>query len=340
MAVPAAVLAAKAALLAGTDERGRTAAASILAAVLLPFLLVVAVILCLLSGTAAHNRSTVELAFQGGFLSSRLPADYRGYIRQMRGSFSDLDRVFEGMREYPGGGDVDGYRIKAIFYALFFGADQPGMGKEDYRGFADCFVSYEEREDEEGNVYTEVVPLSSLDTIYSNLEILLGRAVTEENRINAQRIYQIAIQGAGSQPDRGDSLPPGTGLGEGSFSDLMAEATKYIGYPYLMGGSSPGTGFDCSGFICWVYTKSGVYSLPRTTAQGIYNQCATISREEAKPGDLIFFTRTYATSNPVSHVGIYVGNGKMLHCGSPIGYADFNSSYWKAHYYGMGRLLQ
>ena len=97
-------------------------------------------------------------------------------------------------------------------------------------------------EDEEGNVYTEVVPLSSLDTIYSNLEILLGRAVTEENRINAQRIYQIAIQGAGSQPDRGDSLPPGTGLGEGSFSDLMAEATKYIGYPYLMGGSSPGTG--------------------------------------------------------------------------------------------------
>lgn len=340
MAVPAAVLAAKAALLAGTDQRGRTAAASILAAVLLPFLLVAAVILCLLSGTAAHNRSAVELVFHGGFLSSRLPAAYRGYIQQMRESFTDLDRVFEEMREYQGGGEVDGYRIKAVFYALFFGVEQPGMGLEDYRDFADCFVSYEEREDEEGNVYTAVVPVSFLDTVYGNLEVLLGRAVTGENRTNAQRIYQIAIQGADSRPDRGDSLPPGTALGDGSFSDLMAEATKYIGYPYIMGGSSPGTGFDCSGFICWVYTKSGVYSLPRTTAQGIYNQCVRIRPEEAKPGDLIFFTRTYATSNPVSHVGIYVGNGKMLHCGSPIGYADLHSSYWQAHYYGMGRLLQ
>ena len=139
MAVPAAVLAAKAALLAGTDERGRTAAASILAAVLLPFLLVVAVILCLLSGTATHNRSAVELAFQGGFLSSRLPADYRGYIRQMRGSFSDLDRVFEGMREYPGGGDVDGYRIKAIFYALFFWCGSAGNGERGLPGFCRLF---------------------------------------------------------------------------------------------------------------------------------------------------------------------------------------------------------
>lgn len=122
------------------------------------------------------------------------------------------------------------------------------------------------------------------------------------------------------------------------FNKLMTEATKYIGMPYVWGGSSPSTSFDCSGYICWVYTKSGVYNLSRTTAQGIFNQCAKLSREEAKAGDLIFFTRTYETKNAVTHIGIYLDDGKMLHCGSPIGYADIDSSYWKSHLYAFGRL--
>ena len=122
------------------------------------------------------------------------------------------------------------------------------------------------------------------------------------------------------------------------FNRLMNEATKYIGYPYTWGGSSPSTSFDCSGYICWVYTKSGVYNLPRTTAQGIFNQCEPLSREEAKAGDLVFFTKTYETKNKVTHIGIYLDNGKMLHCGSPIGYADIDSSYWKSHFYAFGRL--
>lgn len=92
--------------------------------------------------------------------------------------------------------------------------------------------------------------------------------------------------------------------------------TRYIGYPYVWGGSSPDTSFDCSGYICWVYTRSGVYHLSRTTAQGIYDQCAIVSREEARPGDLVFFTGTYASAGAVSHVGIYVGGSRMLHCGS------------------------
>ena len=96
--------------------------------------------------------------------------------------------------------------------------------------------------------------------------------------------------------------------------------------------------FDCSGFVCWVYTASGVRNLPRTTAQGIYNQCAIISPSEAKPGDIIFFTGTYDSPGPVSHVGIYVGDGMMLHCGSPIQYANINSSYWQTHFYAFGRL--
>ena len=123
-----------------------------------------------------------------------------------------------------------------------------------------------------------------------------------------------------------------------SFSALMAEATRYIGYPYVWGGSSPDTSFDCSGYICWVYTRSGVYHLSRTTAQGIYDQCAIVSREEARPGDLVFFTGTYASAGAVSHVGIYVGGSRMLHCGSPIGYADLTSPYWNSHLYAFGRL--
>ena len=126
---------------------------------------------------------------------------------------------------------------------------------------------------------------------------------------------------------------PGEALDDPAFAALMEEATKYIGWPYVWGGSSPSTSFDCSGFVCWVYTASGVHNLPRTTAQGIYNQCAIISPSEAKPGDIIFFTGTYDSPGPVSHVGIYVGNGMMLHCGPPIQYANINSSYWQTHYH-------
>lgn len=131
---------------------------------------------------------------------------------------------------------------------------------------------------------------------------------------------------------------PGEALSDPSFAALMAEATKYIGYPYVWGGSSPSTSFDCSGFVCWVYTASGVHNLPRTTATGIFNQCAYVSPADARPGDLIFFTRTYDCAGPVSHVGIYVGDGMMIHAGDPIKYASINTNYWQEHFYAFGRL--
>lgn len=171
-------------------------------------------------------------------------------------------------------------------------------------------------------------------------------------RLNEQQreIYTVMQQLKGNKPylwegiytggeDTGPSYEiPGEALDDPVFAALMAEATKYIGWPYVWGGSSPSTSFDCSGFVCWVYTASGVHNLPRTTAQGIYNQCAIISPSEAKPGDIIFFTGTYDSPGPVSHVGIYVGDGMMLHCGSPIQYANINSSYWQTHFYAFGRL--
>lgn len=129
----------------------------------------------------------------------------------------------------------------------------------------------------------------------------------------------------------------GAAYGSETFQKLMTEAKKYIGMPYVFGGSTPQTSFDCSGFICWVYTQSGVCNLPRMTAYGIYLRCTPISASQAQPGDLVFFANTYDCPEPISHIGIYVGNGKMLHCGNPIGYADLSNSYWKSHMYGFAR---
>ncbi len=160
--------------------------------------------------------------------------------------------------------------------------------------------------------------------------------------LNPMYFVENGDDGKGALPgtEGGIVIPeyPGSAMGDGSFQALITEAEKYLGYPYVWGGSNPNTSFDCSGFICWVYTQSGVHNLPRTTAQGIYNQCTPVSAENAKPGDLIFFTGTYDSANPVSHIGMYVGNGQMLHAGDPISYANINSSYWKQHLYGFGRL--
>ena len=135
----------------------------------------------------------------------------------------------------------------------------------------------------------------------------------------------------------GNAIPPDA-YDDASVQALMEEAAKYLGFPYVWGGSSPSTSFDCSGFVCWTFTNSGVHNLPRTTAQGIYDQCTPVSASDAKAGDIIFFTGTYNSAGAVSHVGIYCGNGTMIHCGDPISYASINSSYWQSHFYAFGRL--
>lgn len=119
---------------------------------------------------------------------------------------------------------------------------------------------------------------------------------------------------------------------------MITEAEKYLGYPYVWGGSSPSTSFDCSGFVSWVINHCGNgWNVGRQTANGLMGKCDIIPKSEAKPGDLIFFQKTYNTSG-ASHVGIYVGNGMMIHCGSPISYASIETTYWRQHYYCMGRI--
>lgn len=129
-----------------------------------------------------------------------------------------------------------------------------------------------------------------------------------------------------------------TALTNEQFSLLLSEAEKYLGYDYVWGGSSPKTSFDCSGYVSWVVNNSGIgINIGRTSAKNIYRLCTKVTASQLKPGDLVFFKGTYATSG-VSHVGIYIGDGKMIHCGNSVSYADLNQKYWKSHFYAYGRL--
>ena len=130
-------------------------------------------------------------------------------------------------------------------------------------------------------------------------------------------------------------IPP-EALEDETFAAIIAEAEKYLGYPYVWGGSNPNTSFDCSGYVSWVINHSG-WNVGRLGAQGLCNICTPVTGAQARPGDLIFFKGTYDTPG-VSHVGIYVGNGMMIHCGNPISYANVNTTYWKNHFYAYGRL--
>ena len=160
--------------------------------------------------------------------------------------------------------------------------------------------------------------------------------------------YRILLQTRGNRPDifgndiyatpggeYTDYDIPGEALTDTRFANMIREAEKYLGYPYVWGGSSPSTSFDCSGFVSYVYNQCG-WDFGRLGAQGLYNISARTS--SPKPGDLVFFTGTYETPG-ISHVGIYVGDGWMLHCGDPISYANLNTSYWQSHFYAYGKLF-
>ena len=164
-------------------------------------------------------------------------------------------------------------------------------------------------------------------------------------------LYSVYMSTLGNRPDLfgGGQYPhastlkeptyydiPPEALEDETFKALITEAEKYIGFPYVWGGSSPATSFDCSGFLSWVVNHSG-WNVGRLGAQGLYNYCTPVSPSQARPGDLVFFVGTYDTPG-VSHCGLYVGNNVMLHCGDPISYTNLNSSYWQSHFYSFGRL--
>ena len=205
--------------------------------------------------------------------------------------------------------------------------------------------------DEDGNSHTDTyqVPydyyICYVTLENKNLSHLPVYFMSEEQMSR----YAIYMSTVGNRPDLFPDSPyvdryitnppqgyevPGEYLDDETFAAMLSEAQKYIGYPYVWGGSSPATSFDCSGYLSWVINHSG-WNVGRQTAQGLYNLCTPVS--SPRPGDLVFFKGTYNTSG-VSHCGIYVGDGRMLHCGDPIGYANLNTSYWQSHFYAYGRL--
>ena len=202
--------------------------------------------------------------------------------------------------------------------------------------------------DSEGNDYTVEVPYNYY-ICYVTLENKnlshLPIYLLSEDQMSRYAIYMATL---GNRPDLfpgseyiGKYTDPTEGyevpreyLDDETFAAILSEAEKYIGYPYVWGGSSPATSFDCSGYVSWVINHSG-WNVGRLGAQGLYNICTPTSSPQ--PGDLVFFVGTYDTPG-VSHCGIYVGDNKMLHCGDPIGYANLNTSYWQSHFYAYGRL--
>lgn len=179
----------------------------------------------------------------------------------------------------------------------------------------------------------------------TNFDAVARANLTEEqlilydalNRTLGNRDYLWDVSTITTAGGMSYDIPP-EALSDERFARMIREAEKYLGYPYVWGGSSPSTSFDCSGFVCWVVNHSGNgWNVGRTTADGLRSACTYVSPSEAKPGDLIFFQGTYNTSG-ASHVGIYVGEGMMIHCGDPISYANVNSSYWQSHFMCYGRL--
>ena len=161
------------------------------------------------------------------------------------------------------------------------------------------------------------------------------------NATNGNRDYLFDVTATGGYQGRGQDFGytvPTEALSDERFARMLREAERYLGYPYVWGGSSPSTSFDCSGFVCWVINHCGNgWSVPRTTADGLRSYCSYVSPEEARPGDLVFFQNTYNAPG-ATHVGIYVGEGMMIHCGEPIQYTSIESTYWRAHFLAFGRI--
>ena len=183
---------------------------------------------------------------------------------------------------------------------------------------------------------------NTLDTVIRNMGLTSDQMARYEVLLetygNKKYLFDDDIYSIVDPGRYGDYEIPPEALTDTKFANMIREAERYLGYPYVWGGSNPSTSFDCSGFVCWVINHCGNgWNVGRTTANGLLNRCTRIPVSEARPGDLIFFKGTYDVKG-ASHVGIYVGDGMMLHCGSPIQYTSINTNYWRKHFYTYGRI--
>lgn len=259
-------------------------------------------------------------------------AAYRAMEEELQYTLDNYELLYPGYDEYRITGEVSGhdpYVLTSILSAIY-----EKYTIEDVHDTLDRIFSLQYRLEERvrGGICTVKLTVKSMEDI--------ARTILTDEQYERYKLY---IETKGNYPELFDSIDsPQTQAVHGdmivadTFTKVKAEAEKFLGYPYVWGGSSPETSFDCSGFVSWVYNRSG-WSIGRCTAQGLYNICTPVSEGEVQPGDLVFFKGTYATYG-VSHVGIYMGNAEMLHCGDPISYADLTLPYWKQHFFAYGRL--
>lgn len=261
-------------------------------------------------------------------------------------------------KEYYNAMDItleDGKVYAVVDGTIYFGSDEFGQYIEilTYAGNKVRYsnlTSYTVLEGQEVKAGAEISSLANTITVDSFLRLQL---INKENNFLDPYFYLISntdklsdayivdfSQNNGYNNNPNYDFPSDVDFE--SYEDwvkaLLEEAKKHLGKRYVFGSNGPNT-FDCSSFVTWTFTHSGVKNMPRTTAQGIYNSTERISKDELRPGDIVFFTGTYDAGRPVTHVGIYVGDGTMIHAGDPVQYANLNSNYWKNHYYGAGRVI-
>ena len=209
--------------------------------------------------------------------------------------------------------------------------------------FFPIFHASGETVDEEEDVHFEVTDLGDWDDSFVVMDdpelFYYEESIAELPVITSVGKTNVKVNGVKSKGKLVKyTIPEYLLWADPNFLALMVEAEKYIGYPYVYGESSPDKGFDCSGFVCWVFNHSGVYKMRRYGANGLYGLCRDIPREEAIPGDLVFFEKTMGNVKGITHVGIYVGNNMMIHAGDPVGFADLKSDKWRNKIYAFGRL--
>lgn len=250
-----------------------------------------------------------------------------GIVKNVSEIESELKSLFQNMYTLTYKEEIEiRYRTVTTSYTDADGNEHTESHEEPYE-YKKLIVTLEKREMDD--IIRKV--FQPYPDNLSHYEILLA------SKGNMERVFGTGSGNLSEIVDNPDFSNPGLEFNEESVRRIVHEAEKHIGKRYVFGANGPNN-FDCSSFVCWVYTHSGIKNMPRTTAWGIYkNYCNPVSPSEAKPGDIIFFKGTYNSGSPISHVGIYVGGGYMIHAGDPIRYAKIDTPYWREHFYGYGR---
>lgn len=250
-----------------------------------------------------------------------------GVVKNVSEIESELKSLFQNMYTLTYKEEIEiRYRTVTTSYTDADGNEHTESHEEPYE-YKKLIVTLEKREMDD--IIREA--FQAYPNNLSHYEILLA------SKGNMERVFGTRSGNLSEIVDNPDFSNPGLEFNEESVRRIVHEAEKHIGKRYVFGANGPNN-FDCSSFVCWVYTHSGVKNMPRTTAWGIYkNYCNPVSPSEAKPGDIIFFKGTYNSGSPISHVGIYVGGGYMIHAGDPIRYTKIDTPYWREHFYGYGR---